>query len=124
MTHVLLAEDYDDFAERITRMLEPLGVSVRHAIDGLVAVNLIADASVPIDLLITDLTMPNRSGWHVIAAMQEHRPGIPIIMQSGEAGDSWVQQEAQRLGVPLVPKERIDDDLLATIVATGLIVRY
>jgi DNA-binding response OmpR family regulator len=37
----------------------------------------------PIDLLILDLQMPGKDGFHVLAYLQKHRPGLPVILLSG-----------------------------------------
>lgn len=119
MTTILLAEDYEDFAARIATLLKPWNPIVLLELDGLSAVQRIEDLTVSIDLVITDLTMPRRTGWHVIEATRFHRPLIPVVMQSGEAGDEWVKAETARLGVPLVPKWRLDEELLPALLAIG-----
>ena len=36
-----------------------------------------------VDLLILDLQMPGRDGFDVLKYLQEHRPGLPVILMSG-----------------------------------------
>ncbi len=109
--HILLAEDYPEFTERILALLEPLGATITAVPDGYEAVAYIEDLSNPLALVITDLTMPRRTGWHVIEATRRHRVDVPVIMQSGEAADRWVQKQASDLGVVLIDKMHIDAGL-------------
>lgn len=118
---ILLAEDYEEFAGRICNLLAPWDPEVIVEVDGLAAVRRVEDLAIPLDMVITDLTMPHRTGWHVIDAARRHRPSVPVVMQSGEAGDEWVQAEAARLGVPLVPKWRLDEELLPALLGTGVL---
>jgi DNA-binding response OmpR family regulator len=37
----------------------------------------------PVDLLILDLQMPGKDGFCVLAYVQKHRPGLPVILLSG-----------------------------------------
>jgi DNA-binding response OmpR family regulator len=37
----------------------------------------------PVDLLILDLQMPGKDGFYVLAYVQKHRPGLPVILLSG-----------------------------------------
>jgi DNA-binding response OmpR family regulator len=37
----------------------------------------------PVDLIILDLQMPGKDGFSVLAYIQAHRPGLPVILISG-----------------------------------------
>jgi two-component system sensor histidine kinase RpfC len=37
----------------------------------------------PVDLLVLDLHMPGLDGFDVLRYLQEHRPGLPVILLSG-----------------------------------------
>jgi CheY-like chemotaxis protein len=114
--HVLLAEDFPEFMRRLFALLEPLGLNLSAALNGRDAIDHVRDPSRPLDLLITDLDMPFKTGWHVIEAAWEHRGRhLPVIMQTGEASYPWVQERARSLGVPLIDKVDIDARLVATV---------
>jgi CheY-like chemotaxis protein len=106
---VLLAEDFPDFRERLLRLLAPFGLDIASASDGAEAIDYVRDLSKPLHLLITDLDMPKRTGWHVIEAVRKHRgDSIPIIMQTGEATYPWVKVQARELGITLIHKPDVD----------------
>ncbi len=51
----------------------------------------------PIDIMITDIEMPNGSGLELIRWVREHCPGIHVVFYTGHADFSYAQ-EALRLG--------------------------
>jgi len=53
-----------------------------------------------IDLIVTDQAMPNMTGSELIAAVDEIRPGTPIILASGYGEDVAARSSAIRLGKP------------------------
>jgi CheY-like chemotaxis protein len=55
------------------------------------------------DIVITDLQMPNMSGWDVVEAVRGRLPTMPMIMISGFATEDDMRQ-AQAVGVPLLHK--------------------
>jgi YesN/AraC family two-component response regulator len=46
----------------------------------------------PYDLVITDLQMPQLTGWDVVNAVRGRRPTMPMIMISGFATEEDVRQ--------------------------------
>lgn len=110
MSHnILLAEDFPDFMDRLLGLLAPVGLSIASAVNGAEAIDYVRDLANPLHLLITDLDMPKRTGWHVIDEVRKHRgPGVPIIMQTGEATYPWVKVQAKDLGIVLIHKPDVD----------------
>jgi CheY-like chemotaxis protein len=106
---VLLAEDFPEFMERLLVLLTPIGLNIASAVNGADAIEYVRDLSNPLHLLITDLDMPKRTGWHVIEEVRKHRgPDIPIIMQTGEATYPWVKVQAKELGIVLIHKPDVN----------------
>ena len=80
-------------------LLEDLGhdvIEAESATDALAAFRARDD----IDLIVTDQAMPNMTGSDLIAAIDEIRPGIPIILASGYGEDVAARRSAIRLGNP------------------------
>jgi CheY-like chemotaxis protein len=81
---VLLAEDDAAIRETMGMVLESEGFEVHTAIDGQDALGQIAAAKVLPDLLITDLMMPNVTGWELVDVIKKlnRTKNIPIIVYS------------------------------------------
>lgn len=83
MAVVLVAEDDQDIAVILTRLLTRAGHTVVHRPDGLAAFEQ-ARSERP-DVLLTDLGMPRMDGLELTRAIRHH-PGLcdlPIVMLSG-----------------------------------------
>jgi len=80
---ILLAEDSDVVREVIARMLENSGFNVIQASCGEDALSISRAASLSIDLLLTDIVMPNMSGLELAGLISHERPGVPIIFMTG-----------------------------------------
>jgi CheY-like chemotaxis protein len=90
MPSVLIAEDDEDIALILSRLLKRSGYTVLHAPDGRRAFEL-AVAHRP-DVVLTDLGMPRMDGLELTKAIRAHAElrDTPIIMLSGHLhpGDS------------------------------------
>ena len=81
---IILVEDDDALRKLLELMLNDAGYHVLPASNGREAME-IAEVR-KIDLLITDLVMPEQEGVETIIRIRRKRPGLPIIAMSG-AGD-------------------------------------
>jgi CheY-like chemotaxis protein len=83
MAVVLVAEDDQDIAAVLTRLLSRAGHTVLHRPDGLAAFEL-AVTDRP-DVLLTDLGMPRMDGIELTRAVRLHPDlaDLPIVMLSG-----------------------------------------
>jgi len=92
---ILVAEDKESMADMLRLTLEAEGYAVIHAADGMEAVRRLREGG--IDLVLTDLKMPKKTGLDVLAtARQEGRP-IPFIFMTA-FGTIELAVEAMRLG--------------------------
>jgi two-component system cell cycle sensor histidine kinase/response regulator CckA len=81
---VLLVED-EDIVRRVTsRLLRKHGYRVREA-DGAARALELLDAHV--DLLLTDVVMPETDGFSLGAEAQQRRPGLRVLFTSGYTDD-------------------------------------
>ena len=80
---VLLVDDEDLLLTMGKTVLSAFGYDVLTANSGLKAVDLIEKAERPIDLVITDLVMPQMSGRELIDQILLRLPGVPILRTSG-----------------------------------------
>jgi PAS domain S-box-containing protein len=80
---ILLVDDEIALVDVGTRILKQLGYDVTGKIDAVEALETFRSDPERFDLIISDLTMPRMTGFQLAAAIQQIRPGIPIILCSG-----------------------------------------
>ncbi|HER63584.1 MAG TPA: response regulator, partial [Desulfobacteraceae bacterium] len=80
---VLLVEDDDQVRQMTARLLEDRGYLVLQACDGKDALEISGNPDHRIDLLITDIIMPEMSGLELSRQFRREHPHIKILMVSG-----------------------------------------
>lgn len=80
---ILLVDDDREVRLVSARILRRAGFHVIEAENGTNALATLADASVPLDLLLTDMMMPGISGADLITLCRGLRPSLPIICITG-----------------------------------------
>jgi CheY-like chemotaxis protein len=91
---VLLAEDDESLRVLATRVLGALGYKVLVARTGREALRIVAEHKGPIDMIATDVVMPEMNGSQLVEKVLEARPGIRVLFMSGYTDD-----EVMRRGV-------------------------
>lgn len=90
--HILLVEDEEDIRTALTEVLRALGYRVTAA--GSVSEAGLLDAADAPDLLLTDLMLPDASGFDLAMSLVERWPRLAVIMMSGYTSDDAVRLEA------------------------------
>jgi len=80
---ILLAEDDPAVRRLVGSVLREAGNTVIEAANGLEALSLLLRGEHPIDLLLTDIVMPEMDGRTLRTKLAELRPGIPTVFMSG-----------------------------------------
>ena len=79
---ILVVEDHEFQRRSLEQSLRSLGVqSVLCASDGAAALRMLRQRT-PIDIIITDLMMPEVDGIELLAVLQKEFPWIPLVMAS------------------------------------------
>ena len=112
---ILLVEDEDLVREPARRILNGHGYTVLTARDATQALAIVHDHPGTIDLLLTDVIMPGRSGRQLSVAAREHRPSIHVLFMSGYNNDVIVHEGILDDGVHLIEKPFGADDLLRRV---------
>jgi two-component system cell cycle sensor histidine kinase/response regulator CckA len=99
----------------VTRALGRSGIEVVAAETGRHALRLVADGTVRPDVLLTDLEMPTMSGVELAARMDSLRPGIRIVMMTGDVGRAAAAREHSSIVAAVLDKPMLVSDLLAAI---------
>ncbi len=93
-TTILLVDDRDEVREVMAGALERHGFLVVSATDGLMALSLARELETPVDLLVTDLTMPGLGGRELAEKLRVDRPDLRVLFVSGDAqaelGDAFI----------------------------------
>lgn len=79
---ILVVDDEPAILETSATILKKKGYEVRTAIDGFTALAELR-RSLP-DVIISDLRMPNMSGFELLSVVRRRFPHIPVIAISGE----------------------------------------
>jgi two-component system cell cycle sensor histidine kinase/response regulator CckA len=80
---ILVVDDDDAVRRAATRALERAGHAVLTASNGREALAVTSDPLLTIDLVISDLVMPDLSGWDLGAELTVRRPGSRLLFMSG-----------------------------------------
>jgi ligand-binding sensor domain-containing protein/signal transduction histidine kinase/ActR/RegA family two-component response regulator len=103
---ILFVEDDPDVREFAVSALREFGYTVVEADTGRVALELLRNGELEVDLLITDIVMPEMNGIELAARYRTIHPGSPIIYSTGhtDAGDvSQAQAESDEIQLLLKP---------------------
>ena len=87
MTKLLLIDDAEDARNSIRRTLECNGFDVLPACHGKEGLQLLADHTV--DVILTDVFMPEMEGLETIRHIREAYPNIPIVVMTGSLNDIY-----------------------------------
>lgn len=121
MAKILLVEDHEDVREALSEILEQHDHDVTQALDGMEAGKFIQDNIY--DIIITDIMMPNKTGFDLINETKDSNPKMKIIAISG--GGNYLTSDLTRhlanlradraLTKPFMPHDIIDaiEDVLS-----------
>jgi PAS domain S-box-containing protein len=112
---VLIVEDEPALREVARRILDRNGYHVLTAASGLAAIDLVTNRPGRIDLLLTDVIMPQMMGEEVAQRIRARQPGIRVLYMSGYTQGPLSAQGVLEPGVNLIEKPFSEPSLLATI---------
>ncbi len=88
---ILLVEDEEAVRHLLARGLRNYGFTVMTASDGAEALRLVHDRTPHIDLLATDVVMPNMSGRDLADRLRKERAGLKVLFMSGYTDDTLLR---------------------------------
>jgi PAS domain S-box-containing protein len=109
---ILVAEDEDSVRGFIVNLLEGCGYKVLKTANGQEAMELAARHGGVIDLLITDVLMPQMSGPALVEKLAPRRPKMKVLFISGYSGLVGSQYGAGMSEVNLLTKPFTPDELI------------
>ena len=112
---VLVVEDDEAVRRFVVRILRRAGYTVLEAATGRDARPLGRECDGRIDLLVTDVVMPNMSGVDLAAELRSDRPELPVLFISGYPDDATVRDGNLRTGENVLIKPFNPGQLLEAV---------
>jgi len=112
MATVLLVEDSATQAVEITMLLEQSGHDVLHCPDGHQGLQTLSDH--PVDVVITDMEMPEMNGLDLVQRMREDFAHVPAILVTSKGSEKLAADALRKGAASYVSKSDLDQ-LHATI---------
>jgi len=101
---VLLVEDDDTVRALTRRVLDRHGYHVLEARNGVEALQIAEPTTQLIDLVISDIVMPELGGRQLVERLRKIRPEVPVLLMSGYTDDAIVRHGIIESGEPFLPK--------------------
>lgn len=111
---VLLVDDEPWVRLLIRRMLTYLGYSLLEASTAEQAMDVATSHDAEIDLLLTDVVLPNRSGFELAHRLLRRQPALRVLYITGHAKESKAVREGLR-GALFLHKPFRSDELEASL---------
>ncbi|CAN5772771.1 CHASE3 domain-containing protein [soil metagenome] len=113
--NVLLAEDHPQVSALVISTLKGAGFNVLAASDGAAALKLAQEHGGPIDLLVTDMVMPEMTGSLLGQKVRALHPNIPIVFMSGYTETTFTNLSSLPVNSEFLPKPFVISALLEAI---------
>jgi CheY-like chemotaxis protein len=101
---VLLVEDQNAVRGLARIVLERYGYRVLEADTPSSALRVVAEHGPSIDLVVTDVVLPEMNGRELVGQLSSRIPGIPALFMSGYAEDAVAHGGVLDADVPFLPK--------------------
>jgi PAS domain S-box-containing protein len=108
---ILVVEDEDTVRRFIKRALTAQGYRVLESRNGVEALHVLQHAEQRLDLVMTDLIMPDMGGRELAAQVRARRPSVPVLYTSGYSKDVGDPREAPANAEYFLPKPFGPSDL-------------
>jgi len=110
---VLVCDDVSDVRRSMVTLLRAAGYRVLEASGGEDALRQLSRPELGIDLLVTDVKMPDLSGDEVVLRIRVDRPDLPVLFVSGYVGEAEVdalldQPNTHLLSKPFRPSDLVE----------------
>ena len=115
---ILLVEDEEGLRALNARGLRSRGYSVIEASNGIEAMEALEECNGALDLVVSDVVMPEMDGPTLLKVMREKNPDIKIIFVSGYAEDAFEKSLPENQQFAFLPKPFTLSQLVAAVKET------
>ncbi|MEA2831163.1 MAG: two-component system, cell cycle sensor histidine kinase and response regulator CckA [Bradyrhizobium sp.] len=115
---ILLVEDEDGLRSLNARGLRSRGYSVIEASNGIEALEALEEKNGAVDLVVSDVVMPEMDGPTLLKTMRERNPDLKIIFVSGYAEDAFEKSLPENQQFAFLPKPFTLSQLVAAVKET------
>ena len=112
---ILVVEDEAVVREMTKQMLTRAGYRVIAVANGNEARALLAGLDKPIDILVTDVVMPNMSGIELARFVMDGYPDVGVVMLSGYTAETLNLEQVTARGATFVPKPVTSGQLVIAV---------
>jgi len=117
MANILIVDDEQSYRQLLTLVFETEGHSVRTAMNGRLALDLVQQAAP--DIIISDVRMPDMDGIELLRAVRETAPDLSLVLMTAFASVETAR-EAFKLGADDFIQKPFDVEELKLIVKKAL----
>jgi two-component system, cell cycle sensor histidine kinase and response regulator CckA len=111
---IVVVDDDDQMRTLVERVLRTEGYDV-HALDGFESARKAMNAIAKVDLLLTDVEMPDGAGSDLVAQVKQTHPATRVVYMSSYSPDELLSYGVNALGTPLLSKPFLPSELLAKV---------
>ncbi|MCW8132448.1 MAG: PAS domain S-box protein [Planctomycetota bacterium] len=112
---ILLVEDEEAVRELSSMILKRQGYRIHAAVNGKDALRVAEAAAEPIDLVLTDVVMPNTSGPDMVARLKEKWQRLKVLFMSGYTDDAVVRHGLLESTLAFIPKPYTPEALVRKV---------
>jgi len=107
---ILVVEDNDQVLELVSDVLRRAGYRVLACGMAAEAAALLADDAATVDLVFTDIMLPDGSGIELARTVAEHHPDVKVVVGSGYTPSFDAREFVEKMSIPFLAKPyRISD---------------
>ena len=113
MSTVLVVDDSAVDRKLVGTLLEKSEISVQYASDGFEALDVLHQADV--DVVLTDLQMPDMDGLQLVDAIRSQHPLVPVVLMTAHGSEELAIDALERGAASYVRKRNLANDVVLTI---------
>lgn len=116
---VLVVEPDPETRSTVCQLLQRAGMVAVAAADGKAALRLVAGGAVRPDVLLTTIELPTMSGIELAARTLALRPGVRVVMMTGDPSRAAAARDHESIVATVVVKPIDPGELVAAVGPSG-----